>query len=79
MVKEDLCNELRQEADNLVNNLIALELKTQTSFSSSSSSTVSLANEVVDIDDYIERASIKSTAKNSPKENASNLKSSRYK
>ena len=78
MLKEDLCNELRCEADNLINNLQAGETApAHTNFSSSSSSTTSLANEVVDIDEYIERASIKSTIKPGQADSASELKSSR--
>lgn len=76
MVKEDLCNETRYEAENLVSQLMSYDLTQQASYSSSSSSTISLANEVVDIDDYIERASTKTSERGSKKEQG--LKSARY-
>lgn len=66
MVKEELCDEVRNEAELLVTQLAEMEASLQqqqqaTHEYSGSSSSVSLANEVVDIDDYIERASVKSS------------------
>lgn len=78
MLKEDICEEARCEAEVLVNQITSLELSQQ-QFSSSSSSTASLANEVVDIDDYIERASMnKSSTRSSKKKINSNMKSAKY-
>lgn len=79
MVKEELCAEARSEAELLVNQLAGMEASLQrqqeaTHEYSSCSSSISLANEVVDIDDYIERASVKS----SNPQSSTKMSSSKY-
>ncbi len=52
MIKEDICNQIKLELDSILMHLSNNETVNDTS---SSSSTISLSNEVIDIDDYIEK------------------------
>lgn len=65
MIKEELCEETRCKTEILMNQIATLESYQQANFSSNSSSTISLDNDVIDIHDYIESASIKSSVKSS--------------
>ncbi len=56
LIKEEVCAELRVEAEELIGQIGELEQQVAgVQFGSSSSSATSVANEVVDIDEYIER------------------------
>lgn len=84
LVKEEIHMELRQEADVLVAQLTELEMSNLTQqnkevgVGSSSSSSASLANEVVDIDEYIERASVVRSSTKSSKKKLTSAKFSTY-
>lgn len=52
MLKEDICNQIKLELDTILMHLNSNEAVNDTS---SSSSTISLSNDVIDIDDYIEK------------------------
>ena len=52
MLKEDICNQIKLELDTILMHLNSNDAINDTS---SSSSTISLSNEVIDIDDYIEK------------------------
>ena len=74
MVKEDLCTELKCEIESIVN-----MLNFENNFSSSSS-TMSLENEVIDIDDYIEKSSrVLRQDKDSPRNSDNSLNDSQSK
>jgi hypothetical protein len=59
VIKEDICNQIKLELDSILMHLSNNEAVNDTS---SSSSTISLSNEVIDIDDYIEKVNQNSNA-----------------
>ena len=66
MIKEEICTQIKSELDTILIHLSSSELATNDT--SSSSSTISLSNEVIDIDDYIEKVNSPTTNTNTPSE-----------